>query len=347
MIGFLDRTAFSIESESYHWRDVVAAAVAWGRWAALERQTRAADALVRAARDAGVLPSAAELDAEAREFRYARDLVSADETRRWLARHDLTLERWTASLRRTLVSRRAPAGSPAAGAEESADGRMVLDDAICSGALESIGRELAARAAAAAATAAVPDEPSLDGGNGSASACPAGAAVPPPGIMPADAFARALAAVAGVDRGWQRARARALTPEQLRAQIGAHQLDWVRLDCATLAFGDVEIAREALLSVRDDGLPLADVAVAARVPLQERGFFLEEVEPPFRDRFIGAHEGELVGPLGGAQGAATIYLVRRKTLPSPDDPVVRERAERGVLQSLLGRESARRVRWAE
>jgi hypothetical protein len=141
-------------------------------------------------------------------------------------------------------------------------------------------------------------------------------------------------------------RARALTPEQLRAQIGAHQLDWVRLDCATLAFGDVEIAREALLSVRDDGLPLADVAVAARVPLEERGFFLEELDAPLRDRFIGAHEGELVGPLP-AQGAATLYLVRRKTLPTPDDPVVRERAERGVLQSLLGRESARRVRWAE
>ena len=346
MIGFLDRTAFSIESEAYHWRDVVAAAVAWGRWAALERQTGAADARVRAARDAGVLPTAAELDAEAREFRYARDLVSADETRRWLARHDLTLERWTASLRRTLVSRRAPAGAPPTSvAEESADGRMVLDDAICSGALESIGRELAARAAAAVAA---PDEPALDGGNGSTSAYPGGgAAPPPPGIMPTEAFARALATVARVDRGWQRVRARALTPEQLRAQIGAHQLDWVRLDCATLAFGDVEIAREAFLSVRDDGLPLADVAVAARVPLQERGFFLEEVEPPLRDRFIGAHEGELVGPLGGAQGTATLYLVRRKTLPSPDDPVVRERAERGVLQSLLGRESARRVRWAE
>ena len=343
MSGFLDRTAFSIEAEAYHWGDVVAAAVAWGRWTALERQTRVADALVRAAHEAGTLPTAAELDAEAREFRYARELVSADETRRWLARHDLTLERWTAVLRRALVRRRAGAPLPEPDETQAAADPMVLDDAICSGALADIARELAARAAAAATA---PDERGME--EHVAPAAPASAdGERTPAVMSPEAFAEARARVARVDLAWHRIRARALTPEQVRAQIGAHQLDWVRLDCATLAFRDVEIAREALLSVREDGLPLADVAVAARVPLEERGFFLEELEPPLRDRFIGAHEGELVGPLNGATGAATLYLVRRKTLPSPDDPVVRERAERGVLQTLLGRESARRVRWAE
>src|SRR5687767_15955122 len=61
MSEFLDRIAFSIGSDRYHWADVVAAAVAWGRWRELVAESKLAASLERAARAAGTLPARAEL----------------------------------------------------------------------------------------------------------------------------------------------------------------------------------------------------------------------------------------------------------------------------------------------
>ena len=52
-----------------------------------------------------------------------------------------------------------------------------------------------------------------------------------------------------------------------------------------------------------------------------------------------------MGPLG-TNGTTTLYVVRRKTLPSPDGPAVRARVESLVMRSLLGGELAGQVEWA-
>lgn len=344
MSEFLDRAAFSAGADRYHWRDVVAAAVAWGRWDALVRETREAEALVRAGRAAGTLPPRETLDAEAAEFRYARELTSADATRRWLARHDLTVERWTAALRRLFVLRdatsHATSSAPAADVVEP-DPVAYLDDAICSGMLDAVARELALRVATAAGD--------IDGEEASADDLfpdlPRHADRLIGTGLAESTFTQSLDRLARLERAYQRTRARALTPERLRAQVGIHQLEWVRLDCESLAFGDEHAAREAALSVREDGLSLAEVAEYAHATLVEHDFFLEDVPPPLRDRLLAAREGDVVGPLG-TNGTTTLYVVRRKTLPSPDDPAVRARAESLVMQSLLGGDLAGRVEWA-
>jgi hypothetical protein len=344
MSGFLDRVAFSVGADRYHWGDVVAAAIAWGRWAALVRQSREGESLVRAAREAGALPTRAELDAEAAEFRYARELTSADATRHWLDRHDLTVERWTSALRRLLVRRRAPAPPDELPGVDALEAHVILDDAICTGALGEAARELATHVAAAR------QEETPDDG---ADAAPEAAfpALPRTGDRlsgtPLDEarLAASLARLAPVERAYQRLRARALTPERLRSQVGAKQLEWVRLDCQSLAFTDEHAAREAVLSLREDGLSAGEVAASARVRLVQSDFFLEDVPAPLRDRLLGAREGDVVGPLG-ANGTSTLYVVRRKTLPSPDDPVVRARAESLVMRALLGEALVRQVEWA-
>ena len=349
MSGFLDRVAFSVGGDGYHWRDVVASAVARGRWDAVVRQAHEAEALVRAARAAraaGTLPTRAQVDAEATEFRYARDLVTADAARRWLDQRSLTVERWTAALRRSLVRRLhgTSAPPPADGAEP--DAHAALDDAICSGMLDAEARELASRAAAARAGTADAERhgaerdvrelfPLLPTAAGRLTGT---------GLDEAS-FASALERLALVECAWLQVRARTLTPERIRAQVGVHQLDWVRLDCDSLAFPDEQAAREAALSVREDGLSLAEVAEFAHATLVERDFFLEDVAPVLRDRLLGAREGEVVGPLG-TNGTTTLYVVRRKTLPSPDDPAVRARVESLVMRSLLGGELAAHVEWA-
>ena len=106
--AFLGRPVFSVGGATFRWGDVLADLAPGG---------------------AGPEPPRAEpADAEA-EFRYARNLVSAEDTEAWLARWDLTVREWHDWL----------------GGRRDGDGVV---DAVCSGALERRARELALEAAA-------------------------------------------------------------------------------------------------------------------------------------------------------------------------------------------------------
>jgi hypothetical protein len=107
----LGEPAFAVGERRFRYADVVEAARDWGDWARIE-------ALAREGGD--------PIDADA--FRYARELLSGDEMRAWLARWHLDVEDWERWLARELP-------------------RAVLVDAVCSGELERLTRRLAERVA--------------------------------------------------------------------------------------------------------------------------------------------------------------------------------------------------------
>jgi hypothetical protein len=132
-----ERPVFTVGGRTLQWEDVLGWAERAGALGALAAGTAAAAASL--ARD-GAPPADAVREAGA-GFRYARNLLAADELEAWLARWELTTGEWLAHLRRAL------ARDPSQGAV--ADERDVLVDAVCSGALEVWARELAARLAVA------------------------------------------------------------------------------------------------------------------------------------------------------------------------------------------------------
>ena len=129
-----------------------------------------------------------------------------------------------------------------------------------------------------------------------------------------------------------------------RDTIAAHHLDWIGVHCRTAAFSDAQAAREALLCVHEDGADLAAVARGARAALDEARFHLEEAEPGVRDLLRSARRGELVGPVA-AKGRYALVQVMDKVLPSAEDPAVRRRAERRILDRAVALEVTNRVRW--
>src|SRR5262245_17083758 len=102
MNTLLDRPAFSVGSQTYTWADVVLSAHLRGEWAQLEEQTRLGMNLVHRAEE-DESPSEEEIEAAGEEFRYARDLVTAEEMEAWLGRFDLTVESWTDYLERSIL----------------------------------------------------------------------------------------------------------------------------------------------------------------------------------------------------------------------------------------------------
>ncbi|HEY4307484.1 MAG TPA: hypothetical protein VGM82_23625 [Gemmatimonadaceae bacterium] len=335
---------FAVDGETYGWCEVVVAAARNGAWADAERRARigaAADAHAAATND----PFAPRvLDAAAREFRYARDLVSADSMERWLASRNVSLKEWSAYLRRSLNSARF-AGEAGAllqrypiGADEAA--RVTLSNIVCSGELGEWKQSLASRVAAAGSlgwslTASDAEETSF-----------------PDILFPAlpllgvtiDDIRAAVRRLQNLDDAFERFRTSQITDAMVGEYVGRRRLDWVQFDCGMMAFPVEDMAAEAALLLREDGMELTGVYDVASVEPREARFWLEDIPAETRSEFLAAQTGDLLGPMRIGDEYA-LYLIREKTLPSARDPEVRRRAEEGVLRHALRHQLDHRVHW--
>jgi hypothetical protein len=302
----LDRPVFAVGDQDYRWADVVAAARHWSRWAELERRT--AEGLAALAGLPEQLGDA-ELDEAMQAFRYAWSLIAAEEMEAWLEHWGLDVKDWSRYVRRQMARERAPGegGSPP-------DENDVWAEAVCSGALLVLARDLAARVAAVEAVGAQPGPVESD-------------------------LARMEAEHAAFVESSR-------TPEAAAKALELRSSDWVRLSYTALEFPQAGMASEAALLVREDRLSPADVAGRAGVPLEEREAFLEDVEPGLSDSLLSAPTGELVGPLRVGNGFA-LLRVNGKVAPTLADPVIQERLQKEVPRRALEREVRNRVRWHE
>lgn len=320
MEGLLGRAAFAVAGAQYRWADVIAVARHRGAWSRLEEEIRQAIACERLAADGKARLGAGPLWAAANEFRYQRRLTAAEEMDAWLARWHLTKDEWLAYLRRSLLRRRHVQDLATAVARYPVSDQEVADvawaTAVCSGRMESFARDLAARVVAM----------ELSG------------VMTPEGGPLAD-----LDTLESTFQDWCRQLA---SDSAVRKAIASHHLDWIRIESQWATFATAAAAREALMCVRVDGMDLADVSGVAGTSVEERRLLLEELEPAMRDRLVAATDGELLGPLPSPAGF-TVVAVTRKTLPSPDDATIVQRAKASVVSDAIRQELASRVRWYE
>src|SRR5215475_10257828 len=90
---------FVIENKEFGWDEIVLAAETWGEWRSFFEATRRSLGCLRLAAKTGRLPGAAETREVANAYRYAHNLISADEARIWLSRWGLTVDQWMDYLR--------------------------------------------------------------------------------------------------------------------------------------------------------------------------------------------------------------------------------------------------------
>lgn len=341
-----DAVVYSVEGESYCWRDVILSAVRRGEWHAVERRARLGAACVRHAEATGTtLPSSA-IDVASRDFRYARDLVTAQSMEEWLTSREIKVQEWSAYLRRDLERSRNVADPaslidryPVTDAEAT---RLAMIDATCGPELDAWARALARESAAHAALAAVPAAPAE-----TSHAADATSPLPlPVAVLGGDekllqASARRLAAL---DESMREFRAATLTDKAVQDFVNGRQLDWVRFDCRLLAFPREEMAAEAALLLREDGEGFTSVYQVAHTEPRVARFFLDQVDESLRDHFLGSRAGDLIGPVRiGAE--YVLYEIEQKVLPSIRDEDVRARAEEAVLALVMDQQVTRRVVW--
>jgi hypothetical protein len=336
---------FSMEEEPYRWRDVILAAVRWGQWRLTERRAREGAACASHADEAGdPFPSDA-LDAAGRDFRYDRDLVTAQSMEDWLNRWGLTVKDWTDYLNRQYQRSRHPercaelvAQHPLSNDEAA---QLTLVEAICSGELEKWARTLASRAAVHARMAPATEAEIARAPRAEQQELESVATLLE---MNESELTEATRRLEHLDESFDRFRASQLTERALKDYVGHHQLEWVRFNCRVMAFPDEGMASEAALLLREDNEGFTGVySVAHTEPRTER-FFLDQIEAPIRDRFLGARAGDLLGPMR-VNDEYRLYQIEEKLLPNANDPEVRKRAEEGVLKTALARQADQKVQW--
>lgn len=312
-------TLFTIETRKFGWDEVVIAAQIWDEWDRFVESVRESLACFRQASRTGGLPPAENMRQVATTFRYARNLISGEETRAWLEHWDMTIDSWMDCLRAQLL-RQSWAGrlteimraNPISDQEVAV---VIKNHGVCSGKLEHWARRLAGHAAVAASSNQLPPE----------------------GDSP-------HSLIEFVETEFEKTRLHTMTRKLMETKIADHRLDWIHYDCRYLWFDDERVGREAAWCVNEDGFSLDEVALSARSEVKEWSFYADEIDADVRPVFLAARQGDLLGPLKLWAGYPLFSLLR-KTMPDVDDPKIISRVEKTIVTSLTAQAINERVKW--
>lgn len=313
---------FTIAKQEFGWEEIVAAAEAWGEWQSFVTEARQALSCLVYAAETDQLPAAAEVREAATAFRYAHNLISAEDTQRWLDRWEMTVGDWMNCLRGQLL-RDAWAAKldqlvAAHPVSEEDLFTVIKDYAVCADQLQDWARKLAGRAALASRAAAA--------------GCFDAATESPRDL------------VSRIEAEFQQRRQQTVTPRLLETKVNDHRLDWIRFECRYLRFADERQAREAAFCVAEDGLTLEDVARDARCEVRQWSFYLDEIEAGARPHFLAARQGDWLGPIS-MMNAFSVFSVVQKQMPAAADPEIKQRAEQAILGGMMEQAINERVKW--
>jgi hypothetical protein len=370
---------FEVGDQTYRWEDVVAFGILTGRLQAIEYRTRQGLACAAFAEtqeeDAEI---EAEVDEAAAEFRYARDLVTAEEAEDWLAARGLEPDEWLGVIRRDVLRQAYTTRLDQLLRDYPPSSPDVLDairvEWLCADSGFSLARGLAEWAAAAAAEeemhpagAGEPGgdeeidlddldfgdrddrakDPRTETATGSIGDAPA------VDLRPYRARLAGLgdeAAAACVERllrmreGHARYCVSATSAQAIRKEFDLHRLDWVRMDARALFFDSEAAAREGAFCIREDGMSFDQLAADASTPVFDVRFLLTEVTEEVRPVLLGARARDVVGPLWFDERWA-LLLVLDKILPNDTDEQLRGMSVESAVERAVATQVSLRVRW--
>lgn len=325
MESLLGRSVFSIKDNDYSWRNAILAAKFWGDWTGIVEQARDGLACLKYLEGASELPAPAEVEAAANEFRHAHILISAEETKAWLATWALSVGEWKDYFRRWLA-RQACATDIRALAlqqkvtDEEVD-RAIKAEAICSGQLSRLAFKLAGRAAVAE-----------------------GSGLENIGLRSLPDDGERLKTLARMEAAFNQFCEQVATPGAIKQRIASNYIYLTWFDCFSVSFPEEQSAREAALCVREDEISLDEVAREAKRAVCRRSFYIDDAEAELVGHLLGSQKGDLLGPMS-LGGQWVLFLINKKILPSESDTRVRERARLAILRSAINREVNNRVKW--
>jgi len=296
------------------------------------------------AEEEGFSVDAEELQKASELFRYRNELITAQETERWLEERNLSVEDFSNYLERNHWHSRFASNLPDICSEYPPSPKAVEDalwaELILEGRFKAFTLPLAQRVAAKI------ESPDFT--------------VPREGVeTERELFFRRAAISSGelerwltrfrcprkwfeemveMDALYQRMGGAILSPERCHSELQAQHLPLTRIEAEGIFFPSWEAAREAFLCLTEDREGLAEVGRRSGSPVTFSSKFIRDLSEETQQAFFSASPGEILPPVEQG-GNVWIFRVRQKIKPSLEDPDIRiligEKARQGFFQSLV------------
>jgi hypothetical protein len=274
------------------------------------------------------------ISAAAEEFRYQRDLITAEETEAWLTNRGLTFDDFSDYFARQYCVAALNEGfSPeqigyTSAAPELRD--LFLAELILCGALEHMTTKLMWRLAARSA------------GEG-----PTSEAVAPErrkflhriSIEPAllakwleelGRDSQWLDEMLSIEAAYGMHCDRLLVPAARQRELMALRLRLTRFEIELIELESHDAAKEALLCVREDEMSMEEVATEGRYPYRRADFLLEDLPADAQQTYLSASPGDMLEPIPHGDGFELCRIIK-KVEPRLEDPTVKSRVDQRLL----------------
>ena len=286
------------------------------------------------------------IDSAAEGFRYDRDLITAEETERWLASRGLNLDDFSDYFARQYCGNALPEVEYEAtvfGLSSAQSRNVFTADLILSGDLESMITQLSWRLAASAACKEGIGEDAIE--------VERRHFFERSGLSPEQLpewleqlgrdgqwFDRMLE----LEAAYRQRNETLLTPQSRKREIATLRLQLTRFETELIELESRDAAKEALFCVREDGMSMEEVALEGRYPYRCVSFLQEDIPDDLQQKFLSVSPGDVLEPIPRGE-SFELHRIAKKIEPQPDDPAVLERVENRILERYYSELAARFV----
>src|SRR6266481_10059220 len=342
------RVIFSSGERGFTAKDLVDCALVRGEIDSLWREFLRVAECDRLANERELELDDSALDSAAIAFRYKHDLITAEETERWLEDRGVSLAEFSEYFARQYWGRSysgtldPPKSSYQTASPEEKD--LFLVDLSLSGSLDRMAERLSYRVAVQADEA----------GDKNASVGEARARLLVAAKIDQADLADWLAQL-GRDQEWldetlaaeavyQRRVSQILTEQALQKELGPMQLNLTRFQLETVEVDSRDAAAEVVACVRSDGMEMSEVADESRYPFHHSEVLLEDIPSEQQQRFLSVKAGTLFDPIPRGD-AFEVWRVKTRTEPSLQDPIIRARLESRIINRCFNELLSKYIDW--
>jgi hypothetical protein len=322
-------------TQEYTARDAVDAAIFRGeleeKWQAFLRHVAAeerADEL-ELELDESAISVAAE------EFRYRHDLITAEETERWLGNRGLTFEDFSDYFARQYCVGAVDEGlSPerteyTSAAPELRD--LFMAELILSGALEEITTKLMWRLASRCAGNAPTSEAIAAQKRKFLNRIAIEPALLTSWLKETRRDSEWLDEMLAVEAAYKAHCDAVLVPEARQRELMALRLRLTRFEIELIELESLDAAKEALFCVREDGTSMEEVATDGKYPYRRVDILLEDLPTDAQQKYLSVSQGDLLDAMPHGDGFELCRIIK-KVEPRLEDPTVKLRIDQRLLE---------------
>jgi hypothetical protein len=284
------------------------------------------------------------------EFRYARDLLTVEETERWLLARDLTEEDFSEYLVRRYWLGNPPEAANAGEPDyltSSAELRELLRvDLLLSGKFDDLSRAVSWRLAAAVEQNKMEADADLARNERARFFERTGLdeLSLPEALKQLNRTPGWLEECLQLEVCYRQTYGSVLSDQARTRTLAAMRLPLTRIRVQTLTLRSREAAQEAVLCLTQDQLSPEQVAQECGVGWEDQDLFLDDLPPEVQQEFLSAAPGEVLPPEPGEEEFAVTRIVA-KTEPALIDEKVRARIDQQLLESHFSEISSKHIRW--